>query len=505
MKNIDTIFTEKPYTPDPEWPSYSQHESLLTTLRQASHQALTDAHKILVSFTQPVDFCDPLRIFSACQFLQMGEGCYWEMPAEQRAIVGVGVATSIETSGAASFKTAANAWRKLQRYTVSGSTTEAGYTGASNDTSGPILIGGFAFDPLHIHTDLWSAFPDGLLIVPSLLFHVQQDSATLTINRMLQPTDDIEVCADEMLEDMQRLYTAAKALPHEWLQEKASVPLSMHDLLPISVWKNLVAETAHKIQEGAYQKVVLARGVQATSATQPFDISATLQRLRESYTTANIFAIQRGEHYFVGATPERLLMAHDGQIQTMALAGSAPRGTTEEQDQHLGTELLHSEKNKIEHKIVVETLRNALAQICTEVWIADTPELLRLKNIQHLMTPIVGKLQVGHTILEAIQELHPTPAVSGFPREAALKEIREHEQLDRGWYAGPVGWIDANGNGEFAVALRSALINGHTATLFSGCGIVADSNPESEYVESCWKLLVMRRGLGEEEENGEGK
>lgn len=497
MKNMDTVFTEKPDTDNAEWPSYSQRESLLTILRQASHHAATLSHEILVSFTQTVDICDPLHIFSACQSLQMGECCFWELPAERRAFVGVGVATSIETSGPAGISAATTAWRNLQRYMVSGRASGD----SLSDTYGPILMGGFAFDPLRPHTDLWSAFPDGLLVLPSLLFHVQQDHATLTVNRMLQPADDIEACADEMSESMLRLYTAARALPPEWLQEKANetVPLTLHDLLPADAWKDLVAETTRKIQQGAYQKVVLARGVQATSATRPFDISATLQRLRDSYATAYVFAIQRGEHYFVGATPERLLVAHDGQLQTMALAGSAPRGTTEEEDQLLGEELLHSEKNKGEHNIVVATLRDALARICSEVWIADTPELLRLKNIQHLKTPIVGKLRPGHGILEAIQELHPTPAVSGFPREAALKEIREHEQLDRGRYAGPVGWIDANGNGEFAVALRSALLNGHTATLFSGCGIVADSNPESEYAESCWKLLVMRRGLGEEE------
>jgi isochorismate synthase len=501
MKNIDTVFTEKPYPDNPEWPPYSQRESLLTILRQASHQAATLAHEILVSFTQPVDICDPLHIFSACQSLQMGECCFWELPTERRAFVGIGIVTSIETSGTNSFSAAATAWRKLQRYTISGHSGEHSSDGASSDTYGPILIGGFAFDPLRPRTNLWSDFPDGSLVLPSLLFHVQQDHATLTISRILQPTDDIEAYADEMLESLRRLYTAAKALPPERLQEKAAetVPLTLHDLLPTSAWKDLVAGTTSKIQQGAYQKVVLARGVQATSETRPFDISAILQRLRESYATAYVFAIQRGDHYFVGATPERLLIARDGQIQTMALAGSAPRGTTEEEDRRLGEELLHSEKNKGEHDIVVATLRDALAQICSEVWIADTPELLRLKNIQHLKTPIVGKLKPGHNILEAIQELHPTPAVSGFPREAALTEIREHEQLDRGWYAGPVGWIDANGNGEFAVALRSALLNSHTATLFSGCGIVADSNPESEYAESCWKLLVMRRGLGEEE------
>jgi isochorismate synthase len=183
----------------------------------------------------------------------------------------------------------------------------------------------------------------------------------------------------------------------------------------------------------------------------------------------------------------------------MALAGSAPRGATEEEDQRLGNELLQNLKNQEEHRVVVTTIHDVLANSCSRVWVADTPHLLKLKNIQHLETAITGSLLPGHSILEAIEDLHPTPAVGGFPRQSALAAIRAYEQLDRGWYAGPIGWIGASGNGEFAVALRSALVDGNQATLFAGCGIVAASQPESEFAESCLKLEVMLRGLCWEE------
>ncbi len=165
----------------------------------------------------------------------------------------------------------------------------------------------------------------------------------------------------------------------------------------------------------------------------------------------------------------------------MALAGSAPRGKTEEEDRCFGTELLLSEKNKEEHEIVVAMIRDTLTTFCSEVLVTDTPQLLQLKNIQHLKTPIFGQLLPGYSILDAVQTLHPTPAVGGFSRQAALEAIRADQNLDRGWYAGPIGWIDGNGNGEFAVALRSALIKDNKAVLFVGCGIVADSHPENEY------------------------
>ncbi len=158
-------------------------------------------------------------------------------------------------------------------------------------------------------------------------------------------------------------------------------------------------------------------------------------------------------------------------------------------------ELLHSEKNRQEHEIVASMLKLALADLCSELWVADVPELFQLHNLQHLKTPIIGELLPGRSILDAIAVLHPTPAVGGFPRDAALTEIRNHEQLDRGWYAGLVGWLDLDGNGEFAVALRSALVDGNSATLFAGCGIVADSLPASEFAESRLKLAVMLRAL----------
>jgi len=269
--------------------------------------------------------------------------------------------------------------------------------------------------------------------------------------------------------------------------------------LPQTPWQEIVARAVTAIKDNAFAKIVLARNVQVTNTIGAFDILATLERLRTNYPGTYVFAIQRGTRYFVGATPEQLVYGQDGQIRTIALAGSIARGATEEEDQRLGTELLHSQKNNWEHQIVVSTIREALNSLCSQLWVADTPRLLRLKNIQHLETPIVGDLLPGRCVLEALDGLHPTPAVGGFPRPPALAYMRQHERLDRGWYAGPVGWIDPAGNGEFAVALRSGLIDGNRATLFSGCGIVSDSQPESEYAESCLKLQVMLRGLGGED------
>jgi isochorismate synthase len=281
-------------------------------------------------------------------------------------------------------------------------------------------------------------------------------------------------------------------------REKRSRQLSIHEIRPASEWMEMVANIVGMIQHGAFEKVVLARDIQVrlSDPAEAFDISIALQRLRESYPAAYVFAVQRGERFFMGATPERLVQAQDGQIHTMALAGTTRRGETEEEDVQLGTELLHSEKNNSEHAIVVAMVREALENHCTNVHVSAMPQLLKLKNVQHLKTPIAGELISGRCILDVMADLHPTPAVGGFPSQAALEAIRNTEKLDRGWYAGPLGWVGTSGHGEFAVALRSGLVDGSKATLFAGCGIVSNSDPQAEYEESSLKFQVMLRGLG---------
>jgi len=474
------------------WPLYFDRALLLATVHRATTRAALAGHAVLASFTQPLAPCDSLAVFNALGQQGLGECFFWEKPEERRAFVGTGAATTIATTGTNSFRSAAQSWRALQ----SGSVVGFAPGKLPSHVTGPILFGGFAFDPLHPHTPLWKNFPDGLLVLPYLLFSGGEKNAAITVNLMVNSLDDIEQRADQIVADVTRLHAAVEQQLAHPRPLSQPVRLALRNLLPAETWQGLVANAVEHIRQGVFEKVVLARVVQATREEGTFAIDEMLQRLRQSYPAAYVFAIQRGGRYFVGATPERLVFAQDGQIRTMALAGSAPRGATEEEDQQLGQELLASEKNQHEHAIVVGMVRDALADLCSNVEVSEHAQLLKLSNIQHLQTPIVGELLPGHSILEALQYLHPTPAVGGFPREAALAEIREHEQLDRGWYAGPIGWIDKNGHGEFAVALRSALIEGNTATLFAGCGIVADSRPASEYAESCLKLKVMLRGSG---------
>ncbi len=475
-----------------QWPVPCDKEQLCIVLRKALHEAADRSaqvdHAVLASVTLPVERVNAIQVFTASGLASSGTRFFWERSLERIALVGIGAAACIETHGSSRFASAAAAWRAMLDNAVIDAMPGA--------FSLPVAFGGFAFDPLSLRTPLWEGFPDGLLTLPHLLLSYTAEEATLTVNRLVRASDDNEYEAEQVVEDLARLWAAQESLLQETTNDSNS--LSTQDLLPVVEWMQQVADTVNLIRQGVYEKVVLARGLRVTSET-PFDIGAILRRLRKEYPGASIFAIQRGQRLFVGATPERLVRVQDRHIQTMALAGSAARGASAEEDRQFGDALLRSEKNKREHAIVVERMREALSTLCARVSVAEMPRLLRLKNIQHLETPIVGELLQGKSILETLEALHPTPAVGGLPGPAALERIRDCEQLDRGWYAGPVGWVDADGNGEFAVALRSALLDDRQATLFAGCGIVADSDPQSEYAESCLKFQAMLRGLGSED------
>ncbi len=243
------------------------------------------------------------------------------------------------------------------------------------------------------------------------------------------------------------------------------------------------------VGSGRLDKVVLARVARREApGGAGFNLLRSLAALREAHPQAFVFAATRGGDVFLGATPETLLRVRDGRLHTEALAGTAAPGTPLEV-------LLSREKDRAEHAFVVDALLEALHPICTEVRLPATPELRVLPGLVHLRTPIVARLRSGVTAKDVLATLHPTPAVGGHPRAAALSFLREHEGLERGYYAGPVGYVDANGDGVFAVAIRSALIRGSEAFLFAGAGLVEASDPHAEWQETELKLRTLSEVL----------
>jgi menaquinone-specific isochorismate synthase len=263
--------------------------------------------------------------------------------------------------------------------------------------------------------------------------------------------------------------------------------------LPGPQWEQAVAEAVAAIKAGSLRKVVLAQDLFATAA-DPIDVRALLRRLASRYPDCFTFACDG----MVGATPELLVRQTGRQVSALVLAGTTPRGGDPAEDEALGAALLASAKNTEEHAYAVASMREALEPLCDELDSQPRPTLLKLPNLQHLGTWVRGTLAAGGTPRSALAlaaAVHPTAAVCGTPTGAAFELIRELEHMGRERYAGPVGWVDADGNGEWGIALRCAQLSGRTARLFAGCGIVAGSDPAAELAEAQVKFRPMRGAL----------
>ena len=263
--------------------------------------------------------------------------------------------------------------------------------------------------------------------------------------------------------------------------------------LPGPRWEQAVAEAVAAIKAGSLRKVVLARDVFGL-ADEAIDVRVLLRRLASRYPDCYTFACDG----MVGATPELLVRRAGREVSALVLGGTLPRGADPAADLALGRELLASAKNNEEHAYAVDSVRDALGPLCAVFDVEARPSLLKFPNLQHLGSRIRGTLTDGQAAKSALAlaaAVHPPAAVCGTPAGAALDLIRELEQMDRERYAGPVGWVDAEGNGEWGIAIRSGQISGRTARLFAGCGIVTGSEPRAELAETLVKLQPMRGAL----------
>jgi menaquinone-specific isochorismate synthase len=255
-------------------------------------------------------------------------------------------------------------------------------------------------------------------------------------------------------------------------------------------WEQAVAAAVRRIARGDLRKVVLARDLYA-SADAPVDARVLLRRLSARYPDCFTFACAG----LVGATPELLIRRDGRDVSALVLAGTLPRGATPAEDARLAAALLSSAKDNEEHGYAAASMRDAIAPLCAALEIAPRPELIQLANLQHLGTWMRGTLAADQSALALAAAVHPTAAVGGTPTDTAVELIRELENMDRERYAGPVGWVDADGNGEWGIALRCAQLTGDRARLFAGCGIVAGSDPAAELAEAQVKFRPMQTAL----------
>jgi len=457
----------------------------------------------LRAWTRPAPAVDPISLFAAAREENL-ETALWLQPSAGFAIVGIERAWSVEPAGADRFARAAAGWRAR----LDGAAIDVP-AGAPRGV-GPVLVGGLGFTGQPPDAaDPWAPFGAASLVLPALTFARADGATYMTIAETIQesgaaggPADGPAPRAAERRWDA-LVARAASLSPRSGavVARPADVPLAVLGEKPDRVaWDRLVGLFAGAVGRGRLDKVVLARRVDLRSSID-IDLENALRRLAAGAPEGTIYAFVRGGRTFLGATPERLVRTAGRDFETVAIAWSAPRGATAAEDAALAAALFASEKEREEHAVVVEMLRGGLSPLAETIEVGATPGILPLRHVQHLVTPVRGRLRDQAGLLGLAERLHPTPAVGGEPRDLALEMIAEHEGIERGWYAGPIGWLGADGDGELMVALRCGLVAGRDATLFAGCGIVADSDPSREWEESRMKLRPVFSALGREPES----
>lgn len=438
------------------------------------------------AMTPPILYMETIEVphLSALSFFAAGKEqfaqkrFYWQNREKTFTLVGLGHAYTMTYEGEQGrFDYVEQQWQQL---------TATLQQRGEKDVQ-PTLFGGFTFDPSNTVQSEWASFPDAFFALATYQVIERDDRCFVTIHVVGDVTE-------QQLEDLREQRDAFIETAQQQCEYEKPVAASYFEPHKIDYLASIERVTS-LIQRKEAQKVVIARPLALTFAER-IRAEQALAQIIEEQPSSYLFGLEHEALFFFGASPERLVKVDAHKAYSSCVAGSIKRGVTKDEDEQLGASLLADTKNLEEHQYVVDMIAHTFRQSCNNVVLPTGPQLLQIRDIQHLFTPVEGDLRDDATILSLVKYLHPTPALGGVPREAAMSIIREYEPMNRGLYAAPIGWLDAEGNGEFAVAIRSAAIVGQDAYLYAGGGIVADSEPQSEYEETLVKFRPMLRALG---------
>lgn len=431
--------------------------------------------------TMEVSHLSALAFYAAGEECYKGERFYWQNREKTMTLVGLGHAHTIQNNKKNDRFDAVEAeWKGLTKNCLKGQSELQ-----------PILFGGFTFDPQNNVAGEWTGFPEAYFALATFQLVIRDDKAYVSIHLLTQDRDG-EAQFEALRKERDHLVHAA--------QVKEVKTYSKPEILSyFEPYKDpylaSIDQVTALIKQKKADKVVIARSLALQfkeQVTAPQVLSQIIHEQPESY----LFGLEHENLLFFGASPERLVKVEGGRAFSSCVAGSIKRGKTAEEDEAYGQSLLQDPKNGGEHQYVVDMIADTFRKNCVDITLPESPRLLKIRDIQHLYTPVEGQLNKDATILQLTKTLHPTPALGGVPRMEALAAIRKYEPMNRGLYAAPIGWLDAEGNGEFAVAIRSAALLHDKAYLYAGGGIVADSEPQSEYDETLVKFRPMLRALG---------
>lgn len=448
----------------------------------------------LLSITLPIAGIDPLAALELNP--DYDEKFYWAHPEQSISISAAGKVRELKSTGK-------NRFEDITQQTVNVKEEIQAYTAIQHSMAGPLFLGGYSFTDHNIG-QIWKKFGAARFVLPEwMLVEIGNlHLLTLAIEKNGRTADDIY---EEIISKITDFLNLAGKLRHSDDKEplQSNILCTLQKPEDRQKWVTKVEKAKELIQKKKFEKIVLARSVSFQSKRELVP-TVLAHKLRQKYPACYNFMIQRDPTTtFIGASPERLASFNNGTFLTEGLAGSISRGKSAIEDASLAHTLLNSQKDREEHNFVVQAIDDNLKPYTDRVEHPKQPQIKKLQNVQHLFTPIRASIKEGVEIHELVEQLHPTPAVGGYPRDESVPYIQQIEQIDRGWYSAPVGWFNLKGSGEFAVAIRSALLHENNAELFAGCGIVSDSDPETEWKETLLKFVPLMDALNQLDMNYE--
>lgn len=458
-------------------------EALRGFLDQCRAFAAQQKRPQLVSISLEVDALDPLAVLESI-FEPNERHFYVERPADGLAIAGAEAVLVFTARGQKRFA-------ECQRFVDETLANTLAVGDVSAPFGGPHFFHAFSFLD---EVETGEPFEAAGVFVPRWQVGTRENRTVATANLVVDRDTELDPLVQRVWRARQKFEAFDYGTP-EFPTAPCVGRVSTDQVGAAGNYQQSVAHAVEAISAGKYQKIVLARAKDLRRSV-PFHPLKVLNGLRERFPDCYAFSVANGRgQSLIGASPERLLQVQKRVLVTEALAGSARRGGSASEDAAIAGALLRSEKDLAEHDYVVKAIARRLGPLGLKLESAKRPGLKRLANVQHLHTPVRAQLPENVKLLDVLGRLHPTPAVGGSPREAAVPCIRSLEAFPRGLYAGAIGWVDSRGEGEFFVGLRSALIDGSTARLYAGAGIVAGSEPEKEFAETELKFLALAAAL----------
>ena len=459
----------------------NQNIKLKNQLKSAINQICQSNDNGIVSYTFELDLDDLLKV-STTHKIKSDFNFYWHQPFSELILAGLNQTSSFILNDSQD----KNQFKNSIKHTL-----DSIISISKHKNIGPKIIGGSMFSYKSNQLSIWNGIPKSKYVLPECLATKNSDGSWLTISKKISKNANVDNTINSFIK-LCDIYKKSFTIDLPKVQKH--IFKDVIDSPKKEDYYSIIDSIVKTIKDGALDKVVISR-MKHIILEKKLCISSIIRNLIELYPECLNFYFNFTNSILFGSTPERLIKKQQQTIFTEAIAGTAPRGQNVKEDNKYEYELLNSNKDKKEHQFVVKEIIDKINLISNSYDIPNNPSVIKLKNVQHLKTIINANINKKYDLFNLVEILHPTPAIAGTPTDKALNLISLNETNDRGWYSGPIGWMDNNGNGDIFIALRSALQKNNNVYLFSGSGIISESVPSSEWTETEMKLEAILSSL----------